>query len=330
MMESIWITWDDHRRSRELAEHWGMDYKVFEYSGNAFIRYILLSIKTLKYINQNKPDIVICQNPSIVLAAILTIFRKIKKFVLVVDRHSNFKIELRESPLLKWKLFHILSDYSLRRSNLTIVTNSEAEKYVKSLGGKPAILPDKLPSDLSSSIKNLEGEVNFLFICTFSNDEPVDAVLNAFKRLNKKYHIYVTGNFRKYKNWNKYCEDENIHLLGFVKEEDYLSYLNSVDATIVLTNMPMTLNCGSYESVRAGKPQIVADSSVIKEWFRKGAIYVNPNDENSIHDGINRTIEKLNELTIEQKEFSELLESDWRALDHIFRKKLYQISGYNL
>ncbi len=328
MKKPVWITWNDHRRSRELAAHWGMNYKVFEYSGSMFIRYINLSTKTLMYINKNDPDIIICQNPSVVLSALLAFICNMKKITLVVDRHSNFKIALRKSLFPKWKIFHLVSDYSLRNADLTIVTNREAADYVSSIGGKPVVLPDKLPSDLSGVKRKLNGDVNFLFICSFSSDEPVDAVLACFKRLDKNYHVYVTGNFKKHQNWQQYCDDENIHFLGFVNEDIYLSYLKSVDATIVLTDMPMTLNCGSYESVKAGKPQVVADSLVIKEWFRSGAVYVDPKDENSIFYGIRETIERLDDLKIAQRKFSETLESDWSVLEEKFRRAVTQNSGH--
>ena len=103
-----------------------------------------------------------------------------------------------------------------------------------------------------------------------------------------------------------------------------------MDATIVLTNMPMTLNCGSYESVKACKPQIVADSTVIKEWFRSGAVYVDPNDETSIYNGIIEIIERLDELKNEQEEFCRTVESDWLVLDERVRQMVYELSGHQL
>lgn len=330
MTTAVWITWDDHRRSRELAAHWSMDYVIFEYSGITLFRYIVLTVRTLKYFNSRNPKIVICQNPSVVLASLLASFASIKKFTLIVDRHSNFKTESRSSRLPKWKIFHLLSDYSLKKSNLTIVTNKEAAQYVSSRGGNPIVLPDKLPSDLSGVERKLEGQINFLFICSFSSDEPVDAVLDVFKYLGAKFHVYVTGNYKKHSNWEKYYDIENIHFVGFVSESDYVSYLNSVDATVVLTDMPMTLNCGSYESVKAGKPQVVANSSVIRDWFRQGAVYVDPGDYESILRGISQVIERIDILKRQQEEFSITIESEWQDLDMQFRQTVLRMSGQKL
>jgi len=330
MSNAIWIVWDDHRRSRELANYLGVEYIVCEYSGAALLRYIVLTFRTLDYVFKKKPNIIFCQNPSVVLASLLAVFARRKKFTLIVDRHSNFKIEPRGTSLWKWRLFHLFSDYSLRAADLTIVTNSEAADYVSSIGGVPAVLPDKLPGDVSAVERMLQGEVKFLFICSFDLDEPVDSVLNSFRCLGSKYHVYVTGNFMKYHNWKEYYNIENIHFLGFVDETEYLSYLNSVDATIVLSDMPMTLNCGSYESVKAGKPQIVSDSLVIREWFRRGAVYVDPKVESSILRGIKEIVERLDELKMEQKHFSETLDSEWKVLEKKTRQRVYEISGHEI
>mgnify|MGYP005851353021 CR=1 FL=1 len=330
MTNAVWITWDDHRRSRELSGYWGVKYRIFEYSGSALARYVFLSIRTIKYLLKSKPGLVVCQNPSVVLSALLVLVSRIQKFFLIIDRHSNFKIPLRESRHPKWRAFHYFSDYSIRNADLTIVTNSEAAEYVSALGGKPVILPDKLPSALVGGKVTLKGEVNFLLICSFGSDEPIDSILNSFIRLDQKYQVYVTGNFKKYDKWKSYSDIDNINFLGFINESDYLDYLASVDATIVLTDMPMTLNCGSYESVKVGKPQIVADSPVIKEWFSRGAVYVNPKDEDSILHGIKLTIEGLSELTAEQNKFSEVIDSKWKILDGRFREAVYHATGFEL
>ena len=122
--------------------------------------------------------------------------------------------------------------------------------------------------------------------------------------------------------------NENIHFLGFVTDEDYRGYLGSVDATIVLTDMAMTLNCGSYESVKAGKPQIVSNSSVIREWFRLGAVYVDAKDDVSIFHGIIDVIDRIDELKNQQVIMSEVLEQDWQRLDQNFRQVLKKVSGH--
>ena len=39
-----------------------------------------------------------------------------------------------------------------------------------------------------------------MFISTFSNDEPIEAIIGATKIINREWDVYITGDFTKYKN----------------------------------------------------------------------------------------------------------------------------------
>src|SRR5690606_11646171 len=90
---SYWITWEDHRRSRELASAIGAEYVCLLHSGDRYIRYPILSLKTIIFLFKTKPTLVFCQNPSIVLNTLLCLMRLIFRFGLITDRHSNFKFD---------------------------------------------------------------------------------------------------------------------------------------------------------------------------------------------------------------------------------------------
>lgn len=275
MKKRIWVTWDDHRRSRELAKAFDAEYFVLSCDYSRIFRYVYLVVLTCALVVKRKPKTVFCQNPSIFLASFLSVLKVLYRYKLIVDRHSNFKFDTESSNSLKWRLFHCISNFSLKKADLTIVTNSPLAKIVEQRGGRSVVLPDKLPS-LSGpkhKIKYPE-KISFLFICTFSYDEPVLEVLNAFVNLGPEYGLYVTGNYSKFGGVSKYFGYKNINFLGFVSEEEYVKHLFSCNATITLTSMPMTLNCGSYESVVANKPQILSNSDVIKDYFCRGACYV--------------------------------------------------------
>lgn len=108
---------------------------------------------------------------------------------------------------------------------------------------------------------------------------------------------------------------EGINFLGFVDDQDYVNYLYSCDAVIVLTTMPMTLNCGSYEAVAASKPQIVASSKEINSYFYKGAVGVST--ENFTKKGLAQAFEKMinnyDRLQLEQVELREDIGTSWES-----------------
>lgn len=316
MRNSVWLTWDDHRRSKELSDYFDAEYAVFQTRSKGTLRYMVLMMRTCIFLFRKKPKLIFCQNPSVVLSFIVCVWKKMFPSCLVVDRHSNFKFETESSLKIKWKAFHWLSDYTIRHADLTIVTNSELMSIVESKGGHGIVLPDRIPNlNAGGEILKLKGKYRFLFICTFSVDEPVDDVLSVFSELDPSlYTVYVTGSYGNYGMYDFFSSCENIVFLGFVSDEDYVSYLNSIDCTIVLTSMPMTINCGSYESVSLMKPQIVADSRVIKDYFSEGCVYVNPHERESIKNGVIKAAANLDALKKEVKIFTPYLEQRWASI----------------
>jgi len=321
----IWISWEDHRRSRELSSHLGAVLVFMDIKGSRLKRYMALMPKTLFVILKNRPRIIICQNPSIVLAALLALIKDIFKFNLVVDRHTNFKFHKIGSKNIKWKIFFVLSDYSLRRADLTVVTNEALKEIVESKGGRSVVLQDKLP-DLSCAANiSLKGSKNVLVISTFSDDEPIEEIVDASSRFGLDTCFYITGNYYKYPEIESILKrlPENIILTGFVDEHRYQSLLFSSDLVMILTNQEYTLNCGSYEAVQLEKPMILSDTETIKEYFNKGAVYVK-SDQNSIYRGLKQG---LNDIVRLRKEVSILkgrLRKDWVAKVNLLQAQLDQ------
>jgi glycosyltransferase involved in cell wall biosynthesis len=314
--KKVWITWDDHRRSRELADAFNCDYVVLESGVNWLVRYFYLGLKTTLFIIKRRPTIVISQNPSVVLSAMLCFIKPFFGFTLLVDRHSNFKINTRESKNLKWKIFHWFSDYSLRKGDLTIVTNQTASEYVEGLGARSIILPDKIPNFLPDKDYRNNGNFCFFFVCTFSDDEPVEAVLDGFSNFckDKDLTLYVSGNYHKFDSYKKYEKEKGIIFLGYVDDQEYVNYMHSSDAIVVLTTMPMTLNCGSYEAVSAAKPQIVSDSKEISSYFYKGAISVSSSrfSEEGLADAFKKMIDNYQSLQSDQVELRKEIDVLWQ------------------
>lgn len=314
--KKIWITWERHRRSIILAEQFGADLFIFDDNfNNDFFRYIFLLCKTIAIILKKRPDIVFCQNPSLILTGALCLSKFIFDFILIVDRHSNFKFYTKDSCNIKWILFHLLSDFTLKIADLTIVTNFPLASIVENKGGKVSVLPDKIPIFCKPKlIPLLKGSVNFLFICTYSKDEPVGLVLDVFSVISNDYHLYVTGNYNNFDKLNNYSKFNNIHFLGFIPDEEYISYLFGCDVIIVLTTEDMTLNCGSYESVAVGKVQIVYGTDVIRGYFNSGAVYLSNLNENDLILSVFSAVEKCknsgsNDVAMLRME----LNSDWNA-----------------
>ncbi|WP_418512170.1 glycosyltransferase [Corallibacter sp.] len=277
---SVWISWEDHRRSRELADSFGVQLVVLLSNKSRWIRYPLLSYKTIKYIVKRKPGLIFCQNPSIILAAVLISSKRLFGFKLVVDRHSNFKFSLINSFNLKWVIFKFLSSWTLRCADLTIVTNESLKEYCEAQGGKVVVLQDKIPTMSARHTLNYPdffdaNLYNIMVVATFDDDEPIEEIIDAARMLGEHYRIYVTGNYKKY-----FGESERVNLIesgvfltGFVDEYEYQNTMFFSDAVVVLTKEEFVLNCGAYEALAMRKPYVISDTETLRGYFKKGCVY---------------------------------------------------------
>ncbi|ERS81477.1 hypothetical protein Q672_09205 [Marinobacter sp. EVN1] len=293
----VWFAWEDHRRSRELSSEFEAKYIPMVYRGVKIFRYPVLSLLTIYKILAERPTLVFCQNPSIILTFLLVMTKRIFGFKLVVDRHSNFKFEYESSKDIKWKIFRFVSKFTVKHSDLTIVTNDYLKSVCEGFGGVAMVLPDKLP-DMSSG--NLEksrfltdpNKVHVMAVTTFDSDEPIEEMIEAARCLGENYILYMTGNSDRYFNSGNLRTDipNNLIFTGFVSEYDYKCLINSVDVVVVLTNKDFILNCGAYEAVSVDAPLVLSDTETLRGYFFKGPVFVKNNPE-SIMTGVVKAAE---------------------------------------
>lgn len=324
MTPRIWITWENQRRNRELSR--ALNAKLFELEEidrikNRLLKYLIGIGKVVRILRQEQPSLVFCQNPSLILATFLVTIRKFTRYHVVVDAHNAglFPSEGRS------KLLGLLSRYVQRNANLTIVTNRALKDHVEGNGGSAFILQDKIPDIPLQRGKVLGEQLNLLFICSYAEDEPYELVFEAARHLHGHAEIYVTGNYRKRKIEQSELPD-NVKLLGFVPENEFVQLLNSVDATVDLTTRENCLVCGAYEAVAAQKPQILSDTRALREYFRSGAVYTAHSAE-AIAEAVRMLIANKSQLEQEVRELKKLLQVEWEERRSALERSLAEILG---
>mgnify|MGYP001820712959 CR=1 FL=1 len=250
------------------------------------MRYFKCIRDTVLALSRERPAVLYVQNPSMILAALACLYQSLFGTPVVVDRHTTFLLSRKYRNTPRIILYKLLNLYTVRCAELTIVTNTFLAELVESMGGRSFVLPDKLPELIFTQKIALEGRSNLLMISSFGNDEPVEQVINAMDKLQVEgVSIYITGNYRK-----KFSDSDielwpaNVHCTGFLPEQDFLNYLYSVDAVIVLTTSDYCMLCGCYEAVSSKKPLITSDKDVLSDYFR-GAVFVD-NSESGIYNAI--------------------------------------------
>lgn len=320
-----WITWEDHRRSKELAKSLGADYIFIKSNEKFILRHIIKSILTIKVLINNRKSIVVVQNPSRILACLAAILKVILKYPLIVDRHTNFR--LGKKPSLNPAIWFVIicSEISIRLADLTIVTNDYLKELVERKGGRGFVLYDKIPDlkassetkDLNQNIK--KNDAIILFVCTYAADEPYRNVFKAAELLPEGFKINITGNYSKV-GISPGDTPSNVELLGFVSEKDYIDHLNNSDVVLVLTSAEWCLVCGGYEAMSVGKPLITSNTTALNEFYDGSAI-VTEHDPMSLAAAITNAVSNKSELskkiTVLKEEKQKQWEESWANLHEV-------------
>ncbi len=307
---ALWIAWERHRRSLVLAESLQVPIEVMISDRPYLWRILLLSLRTLRLLLRRRPRLVLVQNPSLVLAAWAAVLKGPLRFRLIVDRHSNFVLQSLRLPRPVAALFHLLSRYSVRQADLTIVTNQKLERVVAAMGGRGLVLPDRIPEFKPGDRPRLAGRWAIVFISAFGADEPLAEVIDAALLLGDEFHVYVTGDTGRLPPALRDQAPPNVHFTGFLPESQYVSLLAACDAALVLTRNADTLLCGAYEATALGRPMVMSDQEALTGYFARGRVLTD-NSPASLAQAVRTACQERDRLQREVRSLANELHARW-------------------
>jgi glycosyltransferase involved in cell wall biosynthesis len=279
----IWIAWEKQQRSVNMSKIMGAEFMIIDYDRFGSFRHILCIMHTLLVLLRCRNKVVFVQNPSVFLALQACFLKKIIGYPLIVDRHSNFMLGQENKNEFRYKLFYIISNFTLKHANITIVTNTQIAERVSQAGGYSSILPDPIPElakyqtvDIYSHLENF----SILFPCSWSKDEPIQDVVDACNLFGGKVTVYITGRPKQNFTHSLSSIPSNFIKTGFLSDEEYFSLMAKCHIVMPLTKYPEILVCGGYEGVSLEKPLILSDTVTLREYFNKGTEYTNCTPKN--------------------------------------------------
>ncbi len=263
----IWLTWEKQIRNHSMSKGIGAQLVEMIYPGR-LNRYIRCLWATFGVIMKKQPQVVVGQNPSVVLNLFLLLLRPLFRFIFVSDAHFG-----GIHPFNRKQWLQSVLDYINRKADLVIVTNQNHGRYVNKLGGRSYVCQDPLPPARQvAPPTDIKLDKSLFLICAFAVDEPYMKVFESMETLSKKgYHLYVSGNYGKV--GLDPAQYPGVTLLGYVDAEYYWSYLGHCSVVIDLTEWDDCLVCGAYEALGQGQPLVVSDTSALRGYFKEGAIY---------------------------------------------------------
>jgi len=305
-MKAIWITWQAHRRTREIAK--ALDLQLFELiAPSGWLRYPRLLIRTVRCIRENAPTHLFVQCPSIVLGAWALAAKGVFGYTLVTDLHNEAIEPFINQAAWYRRVIQIIH----RRSDLCLVTNEGLLGTIEAHGGRAIVLPDRVPEMPKHSRQaRAERPALVVFVCSFAADEPFREVIAAAGKLSDVARVVVTGNANKVQLPSPL--PESVTLTGFLPADAYDELLGRADLVVDLTSMENCLVCGAYEAIALGKALVTSDTAALRAAFPRGVLFTK-HDPESIEATIRLALERRGELSSQIDVLRGEFEVGWRA-----------------
>jgi glycosyltransferase involved in cell wall biosynthesis len=318
-LKSTFIAWTHNsRRSDLLAEHLGASMHRVSLGSSrgvlsAPIRYSAQTYCTWRILEQERPDLVLVQNPPIFCALTARLYARRHNARLIIDSHTGAFL----SPRWRWSLplHRVLS----RAALATIVTNPALERKVRAWGATPFVLahtPGKYPEGAPYPFA---AGFNVAAVTTFDWDEPIDVLFAAGAAL-PTVNFYLTGDSRRVSSRLFAQKPANLHLTGYLPYERYVGLLRGANAVLDLTTQNHTLLMGGFEAVSLGTPLIVSDWPILRDYFTDGTVHV-ANTVESLRAGIERAQQEQASLRLGIVALQRRFEDEWEqriaALRHL-------------
>jgi glycosyltransferase involved in cell wall biosynthesis len=309
-MRATFVVWTHYdRRPELLARQLGatLHYVAWGRRGAALqapARYLVQAAQTWRNLRRERPDVVFAQNPPIFCGLVAAAYARRCGARYVLDSHSGAFL----SP--KWRWSAPLHRALARGAATTIVQNAPLAEIVRGWGA-PVSLLGFTPGDYPDGERvPLAAAFNVAVISTYAEDEPLGVVLDAAARL-PDVAFYVTGDARRADPWLRERKPANCHLTGYLTYERYIGLLRAADAVVDLTTSDNTLLMGAYEAVALGRPLIVSDWPVLRDYFSCGAIHI-PNTAEGLCNAVGRARREQAALARDIAALRERLHDEWR------------------
>lgn len=298
------VTWyPSCRRSDAIAAALGgrshlIHFLKFKQPLVAPFKYLAQSVATWRQLLRDRPQLVLVASPPIVAVIAVWSYCLLFRRPYVIDAHTG----VFDDPRWKWTL--PLARFFSRRAATTVVTNEHLAQQVRDWRADATIIATAPVSFPPVEPMNLGPGNHVMVINTFSQDEPLDAVMAAAGQL-RDVSFHVTGNPAHARTRLAGNPPENVRFTGWLSENDYNALLRTCDAVLCLTTHDHTMQRGAYEAMALGKPLITSDWEILRQTFSRGTVHVD-NSPSEIAKAIETIAADAGRYGVEMHELSQL------------------------
>lgn len=266
-------------------------------------KYSYQLVKTAILLIRTRPDVVFVQSPPSFAAGVVALYMSLAGGAYVVDLHSDAMLTPHWNRP-KW-LHRIIRNHAVAN----IVTNEAFRDTIEREGGNALIIRDIPTTFEVGSAPTLENGTHILVVNKFAPDEPVESIRDAAE-LCPEVHFHMTGSLERAPRDLVANLPPNLHLTDFLPDPDYYALMDAADAVMCLTTRDNTMQRGACEALSMGRPIITSDWPLLRSYFNKGTVHVQPSAE-SIADGVREVVERQPSLLEGIRELAKRQDTEW-------------------
>lgn len=310
-LRAIFVSWGKVPRTDVLAEHLGIPNYAIRYFYRGYrgtsapltaLKYLLQAAHTFFLCVRRLPRIVFVTSPPIFAAIPVWAYARLFRARYAIDFHSGCFIQEHWRRWSRWQRFFA------RRAALNLAHNAENARVLEDWGAPYEVLPS-LPPDFGSPAPPPARERPVcVYVCSFKEDEPVDALFEAAARIPGA-DFAVTG--RAPAGFAEKAPP-NVRLTGFLPEGEYRRLVSGADVVIALTLRPGTLLYGAQEAIAAHRPLVVSGTETLRAYFGGGAVFAE-NTPEGLRAGIEEALAREEELAARMAEFHRIFLAEGKA-----------------
>jgi glycosyltransferase involved in cell wall biosynthesis len=300
--------------ARELGGRSVMIYHAFWGSHYATVgfKYLTQAIATLLVLLRLRPRRVFVMSPPIVACLPVWLYAKLAGAAYVIDAHTATFVDTR------WRTFEFVARFLARHAVTTLVTNRHWQAVVEEWGARCDIVTDVPVQFPEPQALQLPGGDNVAVVCTYTFDEPVDAMFEAAS-LVPQVSFHFTGNPARVPPPTLARKPANVRLTGFLPAAEYAALLRHCTAVMSLTTLDHTMQRGAYEAAYLGRPIITSDFELLRNSFPKGAVFVDGTPQ-SIASGVRALCANAGRYESEAAELNQEKRRRWEQVrEHLQR-----------
>lgn len=290
------ISWEDHRRTRELCDWFGLPLHVLSFNGGRLIRYLRLGSETIALLWRRQPELVFMQTPSVVLALLVVLLRPFcGRYRIIMDAHNE---AVAPYAYTQWPV-PLLHRFTLRTADLVLVTNAALATDIERIGGRPHVLPDRIPtSPIPPQHVPMQWPFRVMVVATYAADEPIAEIIEAARELGPDYLFSITGRETRLPAAQRAALPANVRQTGFLPEHDYWVLMGQSHAMLDFTLKPNCLVCGAYEALAVHRPMILSDNPATVDLFGKVAVFPASHSSRDIATSVRLCAERYDAMCV--------------------------------